>query len=92
MAQLPESLEQLKNTEPVRFLESDQFAEMLRTYQAIKPEETTRPRIFRRKLNDYDFARIYPVIDAFVRSTTSPRRRPSRAPWTKPRRRPCSLP
>lgn len=66
MAQLPESLEQLKNTEPVRFLESDQFAEMLRTYRGIKPEETTRPRIFRRKLNDYDFARIYPVIDAFL--------------------------
>lgn len=37
MAQISESLEALRKEAPARFLESDQFQEMRKTYEKLKP-------------------------------------------------------
>lgn len=42
MSQFPEPAEQLKDT-PLRFLESEQFQEMLDTYNKLKPLEKSTP-------------------------------------------------
>lgn len=67
MSQLPYDLGQIKETAPVRFLESDQFAEMLQTYERLKPLEH-KGAAFRRQVEAYDFASIYPIMDEFLRT------------------------
>ena len=63
MAQLPEPIEQLKDA-PLRFLETEQFQEMLSTYQKLKPLEQAHPRKFKNQMNTYDFGDIYPLLDS----------------------------
>lgn len=48
-----------------RFLESDQFQEMLRTYRRLKPLEA-KPRAFKRRLQEFDFQEIYPLMDEYL--------------------------
>lgn len=67
MAQLPEPIEQLKDT-PLRFLETEQFQEMLSTYQKLKPLETAHPRKFKNQMNTYDFGDIYPLLDGYLQT------------------------
>ena len=61
MTAKPESLE--PRTSPLRFLESDQFAEMLHTYEALKPLAGTKA--FSEECEKYDFTQIYPIMDEF---------------------------
>ena len=67
MAQLPLPVEQLKDT-PLRFLETEQFQEMLSTYQKIKPLEKDHPRKFKNQMNTYDFGDIYPLMDKYLQT------------------------
>ena len=67
MAQLPEPIEQLKDA-PLRFLETEQFQEMLSTYQKLKPLEKDHPRKFKNQMNTYDFADIYPLLDSYLQT------------------------
>lgn len=67
MAQNPEPIEQLKDA-PLRFLETDQFQEMLRTYQKLKPLEAEHPRKFKNQLAEFDFGQIYPLMDLFLQT------------------------
>ena len=62
MSQFPEPAEQLKDT-PLRFLESEQFQEMLDTYNKLKPLEKEHPRKFKNQMNVFDFGDIYPLMD-----------------------------
>lgn len=67
MAQLPEPIEQLKDA-PLRFLETEQFQEMLSTYQKLKPLEKDHPRKFKNQMNTYDFGDIYPLLDSYLQT------------------------
>ena len=67
MAQLPEPIEQLKDT-PLRFLETEQFQEMLSTYQKLKPLEKDHPRKFKNQMSTYDFGDIYPLMDEYLQT------------------------
>ena len=67
MAQLPEPIEQLKDT-PLRFLETEQFQEMLSTYQKLKPLEKEHPRKFKNQMNTFDFGDIYPLMDDYLQT------------------------
>lgn len=67
MAQNPEPIEQLKDA-PQRFLGTDQFQEMLRTYQKLKPLEGSHPRKFKNQLAEFDFGQIYPLMDLFLQT------------------------
>ena len=67
MAQLPEPFEQLKDA-PQRFLETEQFQEMLSTYQKLKPLEKDHPRKFKNQMNTYDFGDIYPLMDDYLQT------------------------
>ena len=67
MAQIPEPFEQLKDA-PQRFLETEQFQEMLSTYQKIKPLEKDHPRKFKNQMNTYDFGDIYPLLDSYLQT------------------------
>lgn len=67
MSLLPNDLEQIKQSNPVLFLASDQFAEMLQTYFRLKPLEHKKLP-FRRQLEAYDYTRIYPIMDNFLRT------------------------
>ena len=67
MAQLPEPFEQLKDA-PQRFLETEQFQEMLSTYQKLKPLEKDHPRKFKNQMNTYDFGDIYPLLDSYLQT------------------------
>ena len=67
MAQLPEPIEQLKDA-PLRFLETEQFQEMLSTYQKLKPLEQAHPRKFKNQMNTYDFGDIYPLLDSYLQT------------------------
>lgn len=64
MPQFHESIESLRET-PLRFLESEQFEDMFKTYQRLKPLEGT-PRKFKKQLAEYDFQEIYPLMDAYL--------------------------
>lgn len=48
-----------------RFLESDQFQEMLQTYRRLKPL-ADKPRTFKKRLQEFDFQEIYPLMDAYL--------------------------
>lgn len=65
MAQLPESAGQ---DMPLRFLETEQFQEMLSTYQKLKPLEKDHPRKFKNQMNTYDFGDIYPLMDEYLKT------------------------
>jgi len=62
-----EPLEDLKET-PLRFLETDQFQEMLQTYQRLKPLDGKKPAAFKRQLAQYDFQNIYPLMDEYFKT------------------------
>ena len=62
---LPESTGELKDS-PLRFLETDQFREMLQTYRRLKPLAGGKPTVFQRELEQYDFQEIYPLIDEYL--------------------------
>ena len=66
MPQITESLETLRREAPARFLESDQFADMLSTYHKLKPLSASKPKSFAKQCAEYDFDRIYPLMDAFL--------------------------
>ena len=59
------ALEPRPAPEAARFLESDQFQEMLQTYRRLKPLAETKPRTFKRRLAEFDFQAIYPLLDIF---------------------------
>lgn len=61
-----ESLEQLQQESPLRFLETDQFREMLSTYAKLKPLADTKPKAFQSQCKQFDFERIYPIMDEFL--------------------------
>lgn len=67
MSQFPEPAEQLKDT-PLRFLESEQFQEMLDTYNKLKPLEKEHPRKFKNQMNVFDFGDIYPLMDSYLQT------------------------
>lgn len=58
--------EALPGGEEARFLQSDQFREMLQTYRRLKPLAETKPRTFKRQLQEYDFQEIYPLMDEYL--------------------------
>lgn len=64
MPQITESLEVLRHEAPARFLETDQFAEMLSTYHRLKPL-AAKPKSFAKQCAEFDFDRIYPLMDTF---------------------------
>lgn len=61
MSLVPEPTEQLKDTH-LRFLESEQFQEMLDPYKKLKPLEKDHPRKFKNQMNIYGFGGIYPLM------------------------------
>lgn len=63
--QLPQPLQQPKDN-PLPFLETDQFREMLQTYRRLKPLAEGSPAAFQRQLAQYDFQDIYPLIDEYL--------------------------
>ena len=65
MPQDPAPMDQLRD-DPLRFLETEQFQEMLSVYRKLKPLEQENPRKFRNQLNTYDFSDIYPIMDAYL--------------------------
>lgn len=67
MSQFPEPAEQLKDT-PLRFLETEQFQEMLDTYNKLKPLEKEHPRKFKNQVNVFDFSDIYPLMDSYLQT------------------------
>ena len=67
MSQFPEPAEQLKDT-PLRFLETEQFQEMLDTYNKLKPLEKEHPRKFKNQMNVFDFGDIYPLMDSYLQT------------------------
>jgi len=62
---LPAPADELRDA-PLRFLETDQFQEMLQTYRRLKPLEKTKPVTFRQQMKEYDFGKVYPLMDAFL--------------------------
>lgn len=70
---LPEPTDQVKNN-ALRFLETDQFQEMLQTYRRLKPLANQKPAVFQQELTQYDFQEIYPLIDSYLaqRGLTAP--------------------
>ena len=67
MPQDPAPMDQLRD-EPLRFLETEQFQEMLSVYRKLKPLEQENPRKFRNQLNTYDFSDIYPIMDTYLQT------------------------
>lgn len=67
MSQFPEPAEQLKDT-PLRFMETEQFQEMLDTYNKLKPLEKEHPRKFKNQMNVFDFSDIYPLMDSYLQT------------------------
>ena len=97
MPHFTESLDALRREAPARFLETDQFAEMLSTYHKLKPLALSKPKSFAKQCAEYDFTRIYPLMDAFLaeHDLSAPDRlrgRARRRPWPSPRRSSTSTP
>lgn len=67
MPQESAPMDQLRG-EPLRFLETEQFQEMLSVYRKLKPLEQENPRKFRNQLNTYDFSDIYPIMDTYLQT------------------------
>jgi hypothetical protein len=60
-----EALQNLRDT-PLRFLETDQFSEMLQTYARLRPLVDGPKQKFRDALTAYDFDQIYPLMDLYL--------------------------
>ena len=58
--------EQLSRVRPLRFLETEQFREMLSTYAKLKPLANTKPKAFAKQCREFDFETIYPIMDEFL--------------------------
>lgn len=54
------------NDDPIRFLECDQFLEMLQTYQRLEPLSKSDPKQFQHDLKKYDFEKIYPLMEVYL--------------------------
>lgn len=67
MTESQEPAERLKDT-PLRFLETEQFQEMLDTYRKLKPQEISHPRKFKKQMATYDFGEVYPLLDAYLQN------------------------
>lgn len=67
MELLPAPIKPLQES-PRRFLETDQFQEMLQTYRRLKPLEEKKPAAFRKQLVQFDFQKIYPLMDAYLQT------------------------
>ena len=52
---------------PQRFLETDEFQEMLQTYAKLSPMAGEK-KTFESQLAQYDFQRIYPLLDLYLKS------------------------
>ena len=52
---------------PQRFLETDEFQEMLQTYAKLAPMAGEK-KTFESQLAQYDFQRIYPLLDLYLKS------------------------
>lgn len=52
---------------PQRFLETDEFQEMLQTYAKLSPMAGEK-KTFESQLAQYDFRRIYPLLDLYLKS------------------------
>lgn len=65
MTEAPDPLDVLQDAS-LRFLESNQFQEMLQTYRRLKPLADTKPRTFKRRLAEFDFQEIYPLINEYL--------------------------
>lgn len=63
----PAPLEALPSAENARFLESGQFQEMLRTYRRLQPL-ADKPRTFKKRLEEFDFQEIYPLMDEYLKT------------------------
>ncbi len=66
MSQTAESIDALHD-EPLRFLESDQFQEMLQTYHKLQPLAGNKPTAFRNQIAEFDFHDIYPIMDGYLK-------------------------
>ena len=67
MSQIPGEIGPLSE-QPLHFLESDQFLEMLQTYQNLAPLAKTDPAKFQADMKKYDFEKIYPYMDLYLSS------------------------
>lgn len=67
MTETPEANAVPSAREEARFLESDQFQEMLQTYRRLKPL-ADKPRTFKKRLTEFDFQEIYPLMDEYLKT------------------------
>lgn len=67
MSQIPEQIDQL-NSQPLHFLNSDSFQEMLHTYHLLSPLAKGDPTAFQAALQKYDFKKIYPLMETYLSS------------------------
>ena len=65
MAQLSIPITDLKE-HPLGFLKTDEFLQMVETYERLRPLKETKPVSFRQQLKDFDFEQVYPIMDAFL--------------------------
>lgn len=65
MAQHSIPIAELKE-KPIAFLKTDEFLQMMETYERLKPLEDTKPLSFRQQLKDFDFEQIFPVMDDYL--------------------------
>ena len=65
MAQLSIPITDLKE-KPLAFLKTDEFLQMVETYERLKPLQETKPVSFRQQLKDFDFEQVWPIMDAFL--------------------------
>lgn len=69
-APMPDQREPIENLRatPLRFLETDQFREMVETYRRLTALAPGAKAAFQKKLDEYDFREIYPLMDDFAQS------------------------
>jgi len=67
---LPPETAEAQTPAGARFLESEQFQEMLQTYRRLKPLQEEKPRTFKRRLTEFDFQEIYPLMDEYLKTHT----------------------
>lgn len=65
MAQLSIPITDLKE-KPLAFLKTDEFLQMVETYERLRPLKDAKPVSFRQQLKDFDFEQVYPIMDAFL--------------------------
>ena len=65
MAQLSIPIADLKE-HPLGFLKTDEFLQMVETYQRLRPLKDSKPVSFRQQLKDFDFEQVYPIMDGFL--------------------------